>query len=289
MATLLGFSAIAMWSFLALLTALSGDVPPFQLSAMTFAIGTIVGLVALRVRGGSLRVFKQRPVVWALGVAGLFGYHALYFSALRSAPPADASLIAFLWPLFIVLGSAALPGERLRWFHIVGAVLGLSGATLIIAGGGSLDVSADYALGYALALLCAVTWAAYSLLSRRVSDVPSDVVAGFCLATAILSAMAHWAFETTIWPDTGSEWMAVLGLGLMPVGAAFYVWDYAVKNGDIQLIGAASYAAPLLSILILVIAGETEANGAIVLAAILITGGACLAALPLIRGALRRP
>ena len=287
MGTGLGFLAVLMWSLLALLTARSGAVPPFQLAAMTFAIATLLGLVALPIRGTRLAVFRQRPAVWLVGIAGLFGYHALYFAALRNAPAAPASLIAYLWPLLIVLGSASLPGERLRWFHGVGAILGLVGAALIVTGGGGLAFSSHHAMGYALAGLCALFWSGYSLLSRRFADVPSDVVTGFCAATAILALLAHLSVETTVWPATSNEWLAVLGLGLLPVGGAFYVWDYGVKHGDIQVIGAASYAAPLLSTLVLVAAGEAPLTGTLILAAVLITLGACLAALPLFRRLLR--
>ena len=177
-----------------------------------------------------------------------------------------------------MLGSAALPGERLRWFHALGALLGLAGAALIITGGGSIGFSPAYLTGYVLAGLCALTWSSYSLLSRRFGDVPSDVVTGFCAATAVLAALAHLAFETTVWPQEPGQWVAVLLLGLMPVGGAFYVWDYGVKHGDIQVIGASSYAAPLLSTLVLVAAGETAMSAAILAAALLITLGACLAA-----------
>ncbi len=276
-----------MWSLLALLTARSGAVPPFQLAAMTFVIATLVGLVAMKARGTGMAVFRQPPAVWILGVGGLFGYHALYFAALRNAPTAEASLIAYLWPLFIVLGSAMLPGERLRWFHAAGAFLGLAGAALIVTGGGAIAFSPDYVFGYVLAGLCALTWSSYSLLSRRFGSVPSDVVTGFCAGTAVLSLIAHLIFEATVWPQTSGEWLAVLLLGLLPVGGAFYVWDHGVKHGNIQIIGASSYAAPLLSTLVLVAAGEAALTGAIVAAAVLITLGACLAALPLFRRLLR--
>ncbi|RZL88378.1 MAG: DMT family transporter, partial [Variovorax sp.] len=272
---------------LAMLTARSGAVPPFQMNAMTFAIGTLVGFgwLLLRRRDGTplAATFRQPPAVWGLGIVGLFGYHALYFAALRNAPAAEASLIAYLWPLLIVLGSAMLPGERLRWYHLAGAVLGLGGAALIILGKGDAGFSGDYALGYGLAALCAVFWSAYSLLSRRFGTVPSEIVTGFCAATAALSLVAHLAFETTVWPAGAGQWGAVVLLGLLPVGAAFYVWDHGVKHGDIQLLGAASYAAPLLSTLVLVLAGEAEITGAVVGAAVLITAGAALAALPLFK------
>jgi len=286
--TLSGFSAVLMWALLALLTAWSGDVPPFQLAAMSFAIASVIGLVMLKVRGVGFSVLRQPLPVWLLGIVGLFGYHALYFAALRNAPAAEASLIAYLWPLLIVLGSALLPGERLRWFHVLGALLGLTGAALIVTDGGSFSLDPRFALGYALAGLCALTWSSYSLLSRRFGKVPTDVVTGFCLATACLALLAHLAFETTIWPQGAGEWLAVFLLGLLPVGGAFYVWDHGVKHGDIQVIGAASYAAPLLSTLILIAVGETSMRFEIAGAAILITIGACLAALPLFSRLSRR-
>jgi drug/metabolite transporter (DMT)-like permease len=281
-ATAAGFTAILMWALLALFTAASGSVPPFQLAALCFAIGSIVGIVWIAA-GGSWRALAQPWPVWLLGVAGLFGYHALYFTALRNAPPVEAGLIAYLWPLLIVVFSALLPGERLRWFHLGGAALGLAGTVLIVTRGGGVSFETRYAAGYAAALGCALTWSAYSILSRRFRDVPTAIVTGYCLATAVLSALAHLLFETTVWPAGGVQWLAVLGLGLMPVGAAFYVWDHGVKRGDIQLLGAASYVAPLLSTLILVAAGFGVFTWRIALAALFITGGALLASKEMLR------
>jgi drug/metabolite transporter (DMT)-like permease len=275
-ATLIGASAILMWSLLALLTAASGAVPPFQLAALTFAVGATVGFVWVG-SGNRWRDLAQPWPVWALGVTGLFGYHALYFTALRKAPPVEAGLIAYLWPLLIVVFSALLPGERLRWFHLVGALLGLAGTGLIVAKGGGVAFEPAYATGYLAALGCAFTWAGYSILSRRFHQVPTAVVAGFCLATAVLSAVAHLLVETPVWPQGAGQWGAVLALGLLPVGVAFYVWDHGVKRGDIQLLGAASYLAPLLSTLALIAAGYAEFTVQIGAAALMITGGAVLA------------
>jgi drug/metabolite transporter (DMT)-like permease len=152
-----------------------------------------------------------------------------------------------------------------------------------VTGGESFVVRGEYALGYASAAACALIWSGYSVLSRRFASVPSDVVTGFCLATAALSAVAHVLLETTVWPDGVGQWLAVLALGLMPVGAAFYVWDYGVKHGDIQVLGASSYAAPLLSTVILVFAGFAAASWVVAIACLLITGGAALAAKDLVR------
>ena len=197
-------------------------------------------------------------------------------AALKNAPPVEASLIAYLWPLLIVVFSALLPGERLRWWHLAGVLLGLAG-TVLLVGGGGLDFKSQYALGYGAALLCALIWSTYSLLSRRFAHVSSEAVGGFCGITAVLAAFCHLALEPPIWPQ-GMQWLAVLGLGLGPVGAAFFLWDHGVKHGDIRVLGAVSYLAPLLSTVLLVVAGLAPATWQIAAACLLITGGAVLAA-----------
>jgi drug/metabolite transporter (DMT)-like permease len=278
-ATLIGFCAVLMWALLALITAASGRVPPFQLTAMAFAIGGAAG-IAWIAAGGRWNDLRQPWQASLLGVGGLFGYHFFYFTALRNAPAVEASLIAYLWPLLIVLLSAFLPGERVRWFHVAGAMLGLTGTALVTRGG--LCADSQFVLGYGAALISAIIWAVYSVVSRRFAGVPTGAVAGFCLATSILSALAHVKLEDTVWPADG-EWAAVVGLGLLPVGAAFYVWDYGVKKGDIQVLGASAYAAPILSTAILILSGYAEPSLAIGAAALLITGGAVLASKNLFR------
>lgn len=282
-ATLIGFSAILMWSLLALFTAASGKMPPFQLSAICFSIGSLPGLIVLAFRPERLALLKQPAKVWIVGIAGLFGYHFLYFTALRNAPAVEAGLIAYLWPLLIVVGSALLPGEKLRWYHVAGAICGLLGTVMIVARNG-VEFDNAYALGYGAALACAFTWSGYSLLTRRFEAVSTDVVTGFCMATAALSFLCHLGLETTVWPQSATEWLAVAGLGLLPVGAAFYAWDYGVKNGDIQILGVASYAAPVLSTLVLILFGFAEPSLRIALACLFVTGGAVLAARDMIFG-----
>ena len=194
-ATLIGLGAIGLWSALALLTASAGKIPPFELAATTFAISGGFGLIYAAARG-RLAAFRQPWPVWLVGVGGLFGYHALYFAALSRAPPAEASLIAYLWPLLIVLFSALPPGERLRARHVLGAALGFAGAAALFAGRsegglGAHALDAEVALGDALALGCAFVWSSYSVLSRRLKAAPTEAVAGFCLATSALERVPN--------------------------------------------------------------------------------------------------
>lgn len=274
-ATAIGFSAVLMWSLLALFTIGSAPVPPFLLNALTFGIGGMLGLIwTLRNGIGRLRGISWR--VYAFGIIGLFGYHALYFTAFRIAPAAETGLMAYLWPLFLVLFAGLLPGEKLRPLALVGAVVAFGGAALIVLGrdAGGAATGAGLALGF----LCALVWAGYSTLSRRLGDVPTESVTVYCLGTAVLSLAVHFGVEDTVWPVGAGGWLSVLALGIGPVGAAFFTWDIGMKKGDIQLLGVASYAAPLLSTLALIAAGVTSASWTILAAAVLITGGAALAA-----------
>lgn len=282
LATLIGALAIFLWALLAWLTSLTGDVPPFALVGMTFGIAFLLwccrALWIFHRTGFQSFSFLHQPFrIWCLGIGGLFLYHALYFAALDRAPPIDASLIAYLWPLLIVLFSGFLPGENLRLLHIVGAVLGFMGAALILLQKGDFAFTGTYLWGYVLAFLCAFTWSGYSVLSRLAGSVPSDIVGPCCGATSLLGWMTHFLCEPQLTPMEGPQCMAVLALGMGPVGIAFFVWDYGVKRGDIRLLGTISYFSPLLSSLVLILSGKASPNAALLGAAGLIASGAFLA------------
>ncbi|MCW5773707.1 MAG: EamA family transporter [Rhodospirillaceae bacterium] len=277
-ATLVGSGAIGLWATLALFTTLTGAVPPFLMVGLTFSVAALLMLGKWLAAGEKVIAKLLWPWrVWALGVYGLFGYHALYFLALKTAPAVEANLLNYLWPLLIVLFSALLPGERLRWFHSLGAALGLAGAAVLALGGKSVGFAWSNVLGYAAALGCALVWSSYSVLSRRFGEVPSDSVGGFCAVTAVLGFVCHALFEPTVWPQ-GWQWAAVVALGLGPVGLAFYLWDHGMKRGDIRALGALSYATPLLSTVLLILAGAGALTWPVAAAAGLIVGGAVLAA-----------
>ena len=277
----IGFLAVLLWALLATLTALTGAVPPLLLTALSFSVAAVIGLCWIAATDGAagVRAMIQQPLsAWVVGVGGLFGYHALYFTALRLAPPVEASLIAYLWPLLIVLFSALLPGERLRTVHIVGALLGFAGAALLITGGGgAVGFQAFYVWGYLAALAAALVWSSYSVLLRSMRSVPTQAVAGYCLATGILSLGLHLLIEDTAWPANATQWLAVLGLGLGPVGGAFYLWDWGCKRGDIRLLGIASYSAPVLSTLVLIALGLAAFTAGVAMACLLVTLGAVVA------------
>ncbi len=276
-ATAIGLSAVLMWATLGVFGAGSGNVPPFLLNALCFGISGSLAALWL-VSSGKFALLRQPVKVWIFGTAGLFGFHFFYFTAIRNAPPVEANLINYTWPLLIVLFSAFLPGEKLRAHHVLGTVLGLGGAALLISGGDGIRFSGGHAIGYGAAVASSLFWSSYSVLSRRLGKVPTEAVAGFCLMTAVLSAACHLMLEQTVWPGDALEWGSVFALALFPVGLAFFTWDIGVKRGDIQVLGAAAYSAPLLSTLLLIAFGFGALTLSVLIACIAITLGAVIAA-----------
>lgn len=276
---LFGVFAILLWSTLGSLGVLANNIPPFQLTSMAFFVAFLIGLVLWKKESKGILIHLKWPLkVWTVGVCGLFGYHFFYFSGIQNAPAIEANLINYLWPLFIVLFSSFLPNEKLRWFHITGVSLGLIGVFFLISRDGGFNFEVQYMEGYFYAFLAAVTWGSYSVLSRLFGKVPTSAVGGFCGVTAVLSFVCHLLFESTV-AVSFTEILVVIGIGLGPVGGAFYVWDYAVKHGDIQLLGSLAYAIPLLSTFMLVLLGLSEPSPAIWLACFFIVLGSLISSL----------
>ena len=271
-----GLLAIVLWASLALLTTLTAGLPPVQVLATSFGVAGVLGLAHAAARGrAGWRSLRQPRAALALTTTALFGYHALYFIALKRAPALEANLLNYLWPLLIVLFAGFLPGVRVRGGQWLGTLLGLVAAVVLVTRGSSLDIRAEYLPGYAAALGAAVIWAAYSVRNRRHAEVPSAAIALPCMLVALLGAAAHAAFETTVLP-TPAQWLALLGMGIGPVGAAFLLWDTGTKRGDIALLGSLSYLAPLLSTLLLVIAGQAQPHASQAVAIALLLLGAWL-------------
>jgi drug/metabolite transporter (DMT)-like permease len=253
-ATLSGLLAILLWSSLALLTTATAGLPAFEVLALVFGFAALFGILLAWWRGNWSEL-RQPLSALALTTTALFGYHALYFIALKHAPAVEANLLNYLWPLLIVLFAGFLPGVQVRGMQIAGTLLGLAGAVILVTRGSGIDLQPHYLHGYLAAVGAAVIWAAYSVLNRRHAQVPSSAIIVACAAVALLGTLAHVVFEHTVTPTT-KQWGVLALMGVGPVGTAFLLWDHGTKHGDISLLGSLSYLAPLLSTLLLVFAGQ---------------------------------
>lgn len=264
---------IILWGFLSFLGAALANVPPFLLTGVALSVSGLLGTLKLR----------SWFVPWStflIGVTGIFGYNFFFFSALQNAPVIEASLLNYLWPLLIVMLTPVFFKKfRLHWYHCLGSIIGFAGATLMIAGS-QVKLDSSSVLGYCFAIIAALLWAIYSLLTKRVAPFSTGAVGGFCLTSGLLSLGVHFGTES-LYAPTSTEWLYLVLLGCGPVGIAYFTWDAAMKKGDPRIIGSLCYLTPLLSTLILVILGGQELHFYTGVAMVLIVGGACLGSLDL--------
>ena len=270
-ANLYALGAIALWASLASLGVSLTHVPPFLLTGIALIIGSVPAWPFV-LRDPSQWSVPLRTL--ALGVYGLFAYHFLLFIALRHAPPVEANLVNYLWPLFIVvLSPVVLPGVALRLPHVLAALLGFGGAAIAIAGG--RELSGTLAWGYLPALAAAFIWATYSLLTKRVAAFPTTAIGLFGLVSGVLSLLCHVALEPAVSLQP-RDWALLAVLGLGPLGASFFMWDKALKLGDARHIGILSYITPLASTALLIVVSGRQFSASIALATVMIIGAAIL-------------
>ncbi|MDD2881856.1 MAG: DMT family transporter [Rhodoferax sp.] len=276
---LLALGAITLWSSLASLGVALAHVPPFLLTGLSLLVG---GLIALPLSNFKLAAWRVPLPTLALGVYGLFGYHFLLFMALRLAPPVQANLVNYLWPLLIVvLAPVFLPHLRLHWSHVAAALIGFAGAAVVILGQADAGPQAGEAglagsaWGYVAAVAAAFMWASYSLLTRRVPAFPTAAIGTFAWVSGLLALLCHDLMEPSVSLSLRDGLLIAL-MGLGPMGASFFLWDKALKTGDARHIGILSYLAPLLSTAMLIVVSGRAMTWPVALAGVLIVGAAWL-------------
>lgn len=279
-ATLIGSMAILLWSTLALFTTQASGVPPLLLLALTFGVASLLFFIVYLIKGELRHSWKKTPVAaMAMGGLGFYFYHFCYFYAFQHAPPVETGLIAYLWPLLIVLLAGLTSGNKLLWTHLVGAVIAFIGTGIMLKSKGQVSSVEGSFWGYAAAFACAFIWSSYSVANRRFAAVPSSSVLWYCMITTLLAGVSHLALEPSVTRFSTGTWVAILGLGFGPVGIAFFCWDVGVKRGNLSLLGVLSYTAPALSTAWLGLFTSAVLSQAQIIACLLITAGALFASL----------
>ena len=273
-ADLLTLGAIILWASLASLATLLSNIPPFLLTGIGLIIGALVSVPALR---NGINPWKVPVRTLLIGVYGLFGYHFMLFLALQTAPAVEANLVNYLWPLLIVLLSPIFTRSlSLNFRYLVAAISGFAGAVLAITSNTSGNGFASVEVGYFFALAAAVIWATYSLATTKVPHFPTPAIGLFALVSGVLAIGAHFIFEPAASISSTDWWLLVL-LGVGPLGGAFYLWDAALKIGDPRRIGILAFLTPLLSSFLLVLVSGNSLSWQLLLATVLIAGGAFVA------------
>jgi drug/metabolite transporter (DMT)-like permease len=211
-----------------------------------------------------------------IGIYGLFGYHFMLFLALQTAPAVEANLVNYLWPLLIILLSPLFTKSlKLNFRFVLAALSGFAGAVIAITYNSSGIESSSIEIGYLFAFAAAVIWATYSLATTKVPSFPTPAIGLFALVSGLLALGAHFAFEPAA-SISSTDWALLVLLGAGPLGGAFYLWDAALKIGDPRRIGLLAFLTPLLSTVLLVLVSGNSLSWQLLVATVLIVGGALL-------------
>lgn len=277
-ATLLGYMALAMWAGSGVLASSVIRIPTFEVLSIAFSMSFGLTALMLTMRGQWHKV-KQPLTLWVIGMIGVYGNDALFISAFKYAPAAQADLINYLYPILIILFASLLPNEKLSAKYIVAAILGFSGTYLVITNGDNFSgFHLKYMPGYLLALLDAVVWSVYCLAARYYKNTPTEMVGMYCGCGLVLSLIAHVSFEPTVMPHL-IELIVMIVMGLTTQGSAYFLWDFGIKKGNFRFLSIIAYANPVIAVFLLILTGKSTYSTILLVSTLLIALGGLVAGL----------
>lgn len=251
---------VAAWALIPLVATHTGSLSPDQ---FLFWSNTVTAIFLLTIAPPTRirRHLKEhsRPelrLLAAMGALGGYAYAAPLYSAYAVDPVSTPTIMAahFLWPVFMLLFSGLLIGQRVMRSTLAAAALGLFavGALTSTDGQTSLTSAVLAALG------AAAIFGLHSSLIRLVSyDARSGTAIGFCAAAGLSFLSMEWRSEWA-WP-TGEGLWAVLINGLLINGLASLWWARALHAAPAQVV------APWVSLTPLLAAGVVTASSTITL------------------------
>lgn len=274
-ATGIGYLALILWSSMALITSKLHGIPLFELLFCAFFISFFLTSIKLTIKR-QWYLIKQPFIIWIIGVIGIYGNDLTLVAAIKNAPPIQADLINYLWPILVIIFAGLLPKERLTIKHLTAGLFGLIGIFILLTNGhGITGFQMQYLKGYLLALLDAIIWAAYTLLSRHYNKTPIEMVGMYCGLGALISAFVHYRFEKFV-PFTYQQFFLIILMGLFTSGATYFLWDHGVKKGNVKLLSILAYGNPIISCALLIAFDSARFSLSIILACLFVIIGAII-------------
>ncbi len=265
-ATYMGLGALTMWTVEPLLISEVNSLPIFEVLAIIFFSSFLLTAFRLTRKKRWHTVLKQPGFVWLAGLTGICLSDFAYIYGAQYAPIAHVDLIDYLWPCLVVAFTSMLPKERFSAQHIIGAVLGLVGITVLVSNEVSQNgFNFNYCIGYLLALFGALLWGGYSAFSRYNKHLPTEMIGMYCGLGGVLCLLLHLKFETFVMPTMTEGSLAVL-TGISGAGIAYQLWDYGVKFGNVYLLSSITYIARIIAMALLVMFGKEPLTLSLVIA-----------------------
>ncbi|MGM0536520.1 MAG: DMT family transporter [Pseudomonadota bacterium] len=270
--------AVVLWALVPLLVDRAGELPPLRLSALALLAGALGTLPMARGGRRRARLCGSHGVMVHVGVSLLVaGAVGACFASFSLAPPAEAALITYTWPVLFLLASRWLAQGNLPLATLGGALLAFSGAAVLVAPQVLAGGFSGAWGGYGLALVAALCWALYSLACQVPGWRLGERMPHLLLTASVMTGVASLVLEGV--SELPSPWalLATAALGLGPYGIAMLAWDRAMRDPQAQRVGNLAHAVPVLATLFLVLAGVSEPDWRLPVAAVLVLAGSMTA------------
>jgi drug/metabolite transporter (DMT)-like permease len=282
LATLLGLTAILLWSASVALVRSTGErLGPVTAGAIVYLLAGGGPLATQAARGEATPALRLPPR-YLYGCGALFvGYTIAFFLALGASASRvqtlEVGLLNYLWPVLTLVLSGPLLGYRARGTLWPGAALAILGVALVTLQGPGTSLhgwlaSSRNPLAAALGLAGAFAWAFYSNLVRRWGPrAGAGAVPWFLLASG--AAFLVLALARAAAPRLTAGVLAECAALALVTGLGYLFWERAMRAGDHTLVAAASYLMPLFSTLVSCLYLRVAATGALWLGCALLVVG----------------
>ena len=289
LSTALGLMAIVFWSTtFAVSRSLAEEIGVLTAGAGMCLGGGVLGCIYITLIQRRTAAVFRLPRTYLLGCGALLvAYMVCLFLSIGLAAnrqqTVEVGIINYLWPGLTLAFAIPVLRTKVCWTFFAGLALAAAGAALAplrlgeYSGDALLENLSANPLPYALALVGAIVWALYSVLSRRWgAAAEGGAVPLFMLAAGAVLAALSLAFpHPAAW--TGRAVVELAFMAVFPVMIAYTFWDRAMRQGNVTLVAALSYLAPLLSTALSVLYLRVELGWNLWLACGLIVAGAALA------------
>jgi len=252
---LAGVTAVLLWASAASWITAAKGVPPF----LYYGIETLIGFFIMAGKWRYLRLnplpeFRATPLwYYLIGIMGIGLQGAAWVAAIQTAPPLEAILFIYQWPMLVIVFTTLATGGRLGLHHGLAIVLGLSGLVTLLVGRG-LDFGSFHLLpGHFWGLVAALTWSLFSAAAARRKDIGPNVVGAIMLLSSVVNLSIWLAMGAELPPLQGLIICVIASFVIMP---GYILWDYGMKLGNTRIIGICSFMIPVLSTIILVLLGQ---------------------------------
>lgn len=257
-------SALA-WALLAALVGMWGSsflfnklgvatVPPTTLVAGRLAIGTLILLAVVRLRG--LRLPSPGMVWLRYAALGAVGNAIPFFFITWGQQVVDSALAGILMAVMplatLVLAHLLVPGERMTWGRVIGFVSGFFGIVVLMSGreaGGAAALDAVYPLAVLCGALC---YAANSIMTRLLvkGEVLVASAATLLVATAVTVPLALYVDRPWILTPSASSVAAILWLGIGPTAVATLCYFRLIALAGPTFMSLVNYLSPPVAVLL---------------------------------------